>query len=201
LMATCPLTVNFTACKMETVNGVQKEKGWFVQPCTYESYKQGYEIFKGEDEFGNPIDLAMADMGGQSASDRTKTETKKIVHAEPQRGNITSGAVSRFSEPGRLKSVDDTKMKPTNPNFVGASRPRYAALNYTYNPNGAVANPLYGYSCFVLKPHLRQLATYCGRDSISPDVTAQTICTLNTLGALLVWMKDETLINLDKARQ
>jgi hypothetical protein len=74
-------------------------------------------------------------------------------------------------------------------------------LNYTNNPNGAVANSLYGHSCFVLKDHLKQLATYCAMDSISSHVTSQTICTLKTLGALLVWMRDVTLINLDKARQ
>src|SRR5262249_36983130 len=89
--------------------------------------------------------------------------------------------------------------KAKNPHFVAASRPRYAALNYTDHPNGACARGVYGDSCLVLKDHMKNQATYSAKDSYSPDVTAQTICTRKTLGALLVWMDEEMLTHLRQA--
>src|SRR5262245_44471602 len=121
------LTVNFQAYEMGG-------KGWFAKPCPYESYKQAYEIFKGTDERGNPIDMFSSMMAGSTTEKRDKDEMAKIVHAEPQRGKMLSGAVGRFSQVGGLKDVEGEKVgsykaqTATNPNFLAASRPRYAAL-------------------------------------------------------------------------
>jgi len=202
----CKLTVNFCAFRdKDNDYTVWLGQGWFCQPCTYDSYKQAFEIRTGEDYLGRKRDLVPDMMAGEGSNIRAANESTKIVHAEPQRGKMLSGAVSRFSDPRRpddqgvaFKPLPDNNklLAARNPHFVGASRPRYAALNYTNNPNGAVPDPLYGLSCFVLKDHLKNLATYCAADSKSDKVTAQTICTRKTLGALLAWMDDAILENL-----
>jgi hypothetical protein len=156
----------------------------------------------------------MGMMAGETADNRERAERNKIVHAEPKEERVLGGgglgdfsaAVGRFSDARQNPSdklgmiAHDDKYRAKNPNWLGASRPRYAALNYSNNPNGAVADEaLYGLSCFVLKNHLKNLATYCAADSASHTVTAKKICTRRTLGALLLWMEERMLINLRNA--
>ena len=82
-----------------------------------------------------------------------------------------------------------------NNNFVGASRPRYAAVNYAQYPNGPVGD-LYGQSVLVLHDWLKDHATYCAGDSFAGWVNNDKICTRAALGSLIAWAPEKLLDHL-----
>jgi hypothetical protein len=73
---------------------------------------------------------------------------------------------------------------------LGSTRPRYTALNYTGLPGGAVASEgaMYGRSVLVWKDDLKRKATYCVGDSFNAQVHDKSLCTYDTMGALLFFM-------------
>jgi hypothetical protein len=188
------LTINFSA-KKYFGNG----------PCTWQNYKQAYEVFYDVDKEGRRLDKIPAGAGsvaGASADQRDKDELTKILKPSgPQpaeRGLMTGEIVTRFADTGGFQAhpKDEKFLVAKNPHFVGMSRPRYAALNYRGCPNGACPSPLYGKSVFILKDYMKDTATFTHNDTQSSKVTSEKVCTRETLGALLAWMTDAQLDQL-----
>jgi hypothetical protein len=86
---------------------------------------------------------------------------------------------------------------PSNADFNGLTRPRYAAL-YTRDRNGACAadGDTYGYSVLVWKDELKYGASFCAGDSFFGSVTREKICDYDTMTALLAYMDEEIIRDL-----
>jgi hypothetical protein len=181
------LTVNFRADQ------------WFARENTAESYTQMFE--RHPQTYGEVFqrDVAKSTQSGDP-SHRAQFEEQKLVPPPAlTRGslNLVANAPNRFSQTGGMSQVGEDWV-PNNPNFIGASRPRYAGLNYTGDRNGACAaeGDRYGYSVLVWKPDLKTRASFSAYDSFLPLVTAAKICTYRTITALLAWMHDSMLEDL-----
>jgi hypothetical protein len=185
------LTINFNA------------KDWFRNPCPYTSYKQMFEMCQVV-ENGRKIDL-VTENAWNFPGKRDDEERKKlfglggVTPLQRGAGNLLMNAPQRFGLTGGLARVKPggALLRPKNPHFVGASRPRYAALNFNNCPNGAA--PGYGPSALVLKDSVKLRASFCAGDTFGSHITAKTFCTYDTLGALLAWAEDDLFDDLARA--
>jgi hypothetical protein len=187
VLETAPLTIN--------ING----KKWFAQTNDSKSYTQMFEVHKLTVE-GLVRDVAKPTQSGVP-NQRDDHERRTLLQVGGQddqrsRGQFFGGAVNRFGDTGGLKPQNGGLVYvPKNTNFVGASRPRYAAVNYANSPNGAVG-AMYGRSCFVLHDRLKDRATFCAGDSFAPWVKKDKICNKDTIASLIAWAPDEILEHL-----
>lgn len=74
-----------------------------------------------------------------------------------------SGSSGNQAVADRLKAFGDRDSE----DFVASMRPKYGALNYTNDPNGAAGGYSYGRSYMVLKEHVKHNSTYTAMDSFS----------------------------------
>jgi hypothetical protein len=186
LLENAPLTIN--------ING----KKWFEDPNESKSYTQMFEVSKLTIE-GRVRDVAKPTQSGLPST-RDDFERYKLLKLSPdslpQHGKFFGGSALRFGDTGGLKPKQGGLVYvPNNTNFVGASRPRYAAVNYSNSPNGAVG-ALYGRSCFVLHDWLKDKATFCAGDSFAGWVDPTKFCNKKTMGALIAWAPDPILEHL-----
>ena len=177
---------------------------WFATECTYESYTHMFERHRAAGPGGRMLDVARSTQSGDPTR-RTQVEEEKLVRlATPTRGrmNLLGNATNRFGQTGGL-TQNGADWMPNNIHFVGASRPRYSAVNYTGDRNGSCAaeGHMYGRSVLVWKDHVKRRGTFCAGDSFNPEVDETKICTYDTIAALLAWMADNVFEDLyDKVR-
>lgn len=122
-----------------------KSYRWFYEKNTYKSYtnffERGYSGASNDMVRRNNAEMEFGRYGGMAPS------TNANVNAAQTR--IATYGVS------------------TAPNFQGAMRPRYAAVDFAACQHGGA--PKYGKSYLVLKEHLKHNSTYCHRDSFEVD--------------------------------
>ena len=188
----CDVTTNFRADQ------------WFAQPNGSTHYRGMFEKHKANID-GRQQDVARATQSG-GPDMRDLAETGKMFSSALEstskgvRGkfNLIANAPKRFATTGGLtpmkvpgkNGAEDEVWKAANPHYIGATRPRYTALNYTGVPGGALATEgeMYGRSVLVWKDDLKRKSTFCLGDSFHDSVTAKSLCTYDTIGVLPAFM-------------
>jgi hypothetical protein len=138
----CDVTTNF------------KANEWFRQPNGTTTYLGMFEKNKANID-GRQQDVARATQSG-TPDIRDRAEMQKMFPnrlaspANAARGkfNLIANAPNRFAASGGITPVkvpgkngmEDEVYKAANPHYIGSTRPRYTALNYTGLPGGAVAS-------------------------------------------------------------
>jgi hypothetical protein len=190
ILEEAPLTINFNA------------GGFFATPNDSTNYNSWYQ----KDTLtvhGKVRDVVKLD------GTREPCERKKVLQMGMSKNKDANGprgaffgrgvAVDRFANLGGIDLLYNEQGKKIvlakNPDFVGASRPRYAAINYANYRNGAVPHAGYGNSCFVLNNRLKKSATFSSMDSFEVD-SKDEFCTLDTIGALIAWTRLKILDEL-----
>jgi hypothetical protein len=167
---------------------------------SYEGMFERNHIEAGIGENARRVDVAKATPSG-GVSNRVKFEEDRIiVPISPRRADMFANCVSRF---GRTEGMHQFQPNsdlyiPNNRHFVGSTRPRYAALNYTGSSNGACAGDgvIYGFSVLVWKHDVKRRATFCPTDSFMGDVNDTTFCTYDNMEVMLAWLEDTVLKDL-----
>ena len=188
----CEVTTNFRADQ------------WFAQPNGTTHYLGMFEKNKATID-GRKQDVARATQSGgpdvRDAAEMGKMFPTALASASKGvRGkfNLIANAPKRFAATGGLtpmkvpgkNGAEDEVWRATNPHYIGSTRPRYTALNYTGTPGGALSaeGAMYGQSVLVWKDDLKRKATFCLGDSFNASVTAKSLCTYDTLGVLMAFM-------------
>jgi hypothetical protein len=115
---------------------------------------------------------------GYSKTDKKKTP-KEVIDRAKQFGSFTDN---------------------TNPSFVPSIRPKYAALNFTRDQNGAASH--YGRSYMVLKEHVKHNCTFTDKDSFAYGETRNVtslVANYHHLDRLIVTMDSAKLKKLYNA--
>ena len=177
-----------------------KADEWFAGENTYDGYTQMFERHQITDNQGRRIDVAKTTPSGKPDRRAQCEEAKFLGEMDLQRrGRLNLGAntVNRFGQTEGMRPQGEYWI-PDNPHFVGASRPRYAALNFTGDHNGALAaeGQYYGRSVLVLKDDVKRIATFCAGDSFMGWVQPGQFCTYETMTALIAWMPAELFEDL-----
>jgi hypothetical protein len=169
-----------------------KADEWFAGENTYDAYTQMFERHQITDNQGRRLDVAKT-TPSSTPDRRAQCEERKFLGPmdTDRRGklNLGANAVNRFGQTEGMRPQGEYWI-PDNPHFVGASRPRYAALNFTGDRNGALASEAqyYGHSVLVLKDDVKRIATFCAGDSFLQFVQPGQFCTYDTMAALITWM-------------
>jgi hypothetical protein len=180
-----------------------KAHEFFANENTSESYAGMFErhhIVAGIGPHTRRVDVAKATQSG-GVLERVRWEEQKfILPVAPRRGDMFANCVTRFGRTEGMHTYQDNGVEyvSNNSHFVGATRPRYAALNYTGDSNGACAAhaTTYGWSVFVWKHDVKRRATFCPTDSFLTQVTPDTFCTYDTMEVMLAWIEDAVLKDL-----
>lgn len=134
------LTINFKPSK------------WFRNEVKFEKYGGMFEI--GYDHRSNYV------------LERDQAESNMFSYGD-QSGPL--GPDRKKFGVSNVQNVSTTTVKdyaPTNPDFLGGMRPKYAALDFNFGTNGGAAHTRYGKSFFVLKEHVKHNATFTPNDSL-----------------------------------
>lgn len=180
-----------------------KAQEFFANKNTSASYTQMFErhsTMTGTGRYSHRIDVAKATQSGGVEERARYEEEKFILPVTPRRADMFANCVTRFGRTGGLHQMQQGSdlFVPNNSHFVGATRPRYTALNYTGDRNGACANNGHTYGCSVLvwKHDVKRRATFCPADTFLPQVTRETFCTYETMEVMLAWIEDAVLQDL-----
>lgn len=91
---------------------------------------------------------------------QTRNRAEEGMFGYSSKGSRAKGSQAVFD---RLKAFGNRDSE----DFVASMRPKYGALNYTNDPNGAAGGPVYGRSYMVLKEHIKHNCTYTAMDSFA----------------------------------
>lgn len=160
------LTINFKPAK------------WFRNEVKFEKYGGMFEVgYNHRDNYAIDRDNAEMNMfnyGGRSGP--LAADMKKLGVADVK--NVSTTDVRDYS--------------PTNPDFLGGMRPKYAAVDYNFAVNGGAAHPRYGKSFFVLKEHVKMNATFTPNDSLH-EKDSSRLANLHNMFPLVATAEDGIL--------
>ena len=158
--------------------------------------------FKADRFFGTMPSGSFGNTFQQGNSPSGYLQTRDRVEEKLFDYSGTSGRTGPLSVLARIKVFGSRTNSSNTDNvfFKSAMRPKYGALNYTGNTNGAAS--FYGRSYMLLKEYVKHNSTFTAKDSFGygsdPDAGNRT-ANYHNLGRLIVNMNNDMLARLYNA--